>query len=267
MYPYNAEHHGKADGTDCGQEDCLGFRKEKRITSPKPRRIQSRQKHLWKRSQIRIRCLRRIPVEGTNSGRGGRSGRCVQQSAIQTADGTPCAIWCQLDTHKMARSNTPGKKGCHTTWKLDLHAPTTDNGTSTRFPSIPIPRQCLHKGTGGSEQQWFACGRRACLQSKHMRYPLDLPSMEAKHKAQQVKAYLNAMHSPKNPLLDAVKEKKGCRLARDKSWMGKAKQSIQHKQARDWEKHPVEFKPYYKTQLSDLGVGDHVSSGLVDSFP
>ena len=120
--------------------------------------------------------------------------------------------------------------------------------------------------TGGSEQQWFACGRRACLQSKHMRYPLDLPSMEAKHKAQQVKAYLSAMHSPKNPLLDAVKEKKGCRLARDKSWMGKAKQSIQHKQARDWEKHPVEFKPYYKTQLSDLGVGDHVSSGLVDSF-
>ena len=40
--------------------------------------------HLGKRSHIRIRCLRRIPEEGTNSGRGGRSGRCVQQSAILT---------------------------------------------------------------------------------------------------------------------------------------------------------------------------------------
>ena len=100
-----------------------------------------------------IECLRRIPEEGTNSGRGGRSGRCVQQSAVQTADGTPSAIWRQLDAHKMkvARSSTPGKKGCHATWKLDLHAPTTDNGTSTRLPSVPCPLQCLHKGTGGSE--------------------------------------------------------------------------------------------------------------------
>ena len=48
----------------------------------------------------------------------------------------------------------PGKKGCHATWKLDLHAPTTDSGTSTRLPSVPCPLQCLHKGTGGSEQQF-----------------------------------------------------------------------------------------------------------------
>ena len=59
------------------------------VLPPKPRRIQSRKVHLGKRSQIRIRCLRRIREEGTNSGRGGRSGRCVQQSAVQTADGTP----------------------------------------------------------------------------------------------------------------------------------------------------------------------------------
>ena len=43
-------------------------------------------------------------MEGTNSGLGGRSDRCVQQSAIQTADGTPRAIWCQLGAHKRARS-------------------------------------------------------------------------------------------------------------------------------------------------------------------
>ena len=50
-----------------------------------------------------------------------------------------------------------------------------------------------------------------------MRYLLDLPSMETRHKVEQVKAYLNAMQNPKNPLHDAVKEEKGCRLARGKS--------------------------------------------------
>ena len=88
---------------------------ERRNVLSQPRRILSRKIHLRKRSQIRIRCLRRIPEEGRNSGRGGRSGRCVQQSAVQTADGTPSAIWGQLDAHKMACSSTPGKKGCHAT--------------------------------------------------------------------------------------------------------------------------------------------------------
>ena len=114
-------------------------------------------KHTWKKSsQIRIRCLRRIREEGTNSGREGRSGRCVQQSAIQTADGTPCAIWRQLHAHKMARSSTPRKKGCHAT-KLDFHAPTTDNGVPQGSP-VSNPLQCLHKGTCGSEQQWEGGG-------------------------------------------------------------------------------------------------------------
>ena len=96
-----------------------------------------------------------------------------------------------------------------------------------------------------------------------MRYLLDLLSMETRHKVEQVKAHLNAMQAPKNPLHDAVKEEKGCRLARGKSWMGQAEQSIQHvcsltelKQVRDWEKRPVEFKPYYKTLLSE-NLGTH----------
>ena len=86
-----------------------------------------------------------------------------------------------------------------------------------------------------------------------MRYLLGLPSMKARRKVEQVKAYLNAMQNPKNPLQDAVKEEKGCRLARGKSWTGQAAQSTQHvcgltdlKQVRDWrKKRPVEFKPYY----------------------
>ena len=50
-----------------------------------------------------------------------------------------------------------------------------------------------------------------------MRYLLDLPPMETRHKVEQVKAYLNAMQNPKNPLHDAVKEEKGCRLTRGKA--------------------------------------------------
>ena len=96
-----------------------------------------------------------------------------------------------------------------------------------------------------------------------MRYLLDLPPIESRHKMEQVKAYLNAMQNPKNPLHDAVKEEKGCRLSRGKSWMGQAEQSIANvcslaeiKQVRDWEKHPVAFKPYYETLLSE-NLGTH----------
>ena len=92
-----------------------------------------------------------------------------------------------------------------------------------------------------------------------MRYPLDLPRYEV----EQVKAYLNAMQNPKHPLHGAVGEEKGCRLARGQSWMGQAEQSIQHvcsliqlTQVRDWEKRHVEFKPYYKTLLSE-NLGAH----------
>ena len=98
------------------------------------------------RGRYRVVC--RIPEERTNSGHGDRSGRCVQQSAIQIAGGTPCAILHQLDTHKMARSSTPGKKDCHATWKLDLHAPKTDNGTSTRLPPSSVVCNVYTKGLG-----------------------------------------------------------------------------------------------------------------------
>ena len=40
-----------------------------------------------------------------------------------------------------------------------------------------------------------------------MRYLLDLPSLETRHKVEQVKAYLNAMQNPKNQLHDAVKKR------------------------------------------------------------
>ena len=78
-----------------------------------------------------------------------------------------------------------------------------------------------------------------------MRYLLNSPSTEARHKVEQVKAYLKAMQNPMNPLHDAVKKEKWYRLAKGQSWMSLAEQSIQHvcglaelKQVRDWEKTP-----------------------------
>ena len=69
--------------------------------------------------------------------------------------------------------------------------------------------------------------------------------------------------NPKNPRHDAVKEEKGCRLARGKSWMGQAERLIQHvcgltelKQVRGWGKCPVKFKPYYETLLP-VNLGTH----------
>ena len=58
-----------------------------------------------------------------------------------------------------------------------------------------------------------------------IRYLLDLLSIKTRHKVEQVKAYLNAMQNPNNPLHDALKEEKGCRLARGSH--GWAKQNNQ----------------------------------------
>ena len=109
-----------------------------------------------------------------------------------------------------------------------------------------------------SEAMRVILGTRKDTPIEVMRYLLDLPSMETRHKVKQVKAYLDAMQNPKNPLYNAVKEEKGCRLARGKSWMGQAEQPIQDvcgiaelKQVRDWEKRPVELKPYNKTAVRE----------------
>ena len=87
--------------------------------------------------------------------------------------------------------------------------------------------------------------------------------METRHKVEQDKTHLSAMQNSKNPFHDAAKEENGCGLARGKSWMAQTEQSIQHvcglaefKQVKDWEKRPVEFKPYYKTLLSE-NIGTH----------
>ena len=59
----------------------------------------------------------------------------------------------------------------------------------------------------------------------------DLPSTETRLKVEQVKEYLKAMQNPKHLFHYAVKEEKGCRLARGKPWMVEVEQSVQHVQS------------------------------------
>ena len=59
-----------------------------------------------------------------------------------------------------------------------------------------------------------------------MRFMLDLPPLKTTQKVEQVKAYFGAVGNPHNPLHEAVKDTKGCRLGRGKSWMGQAEDSI-----------------------------------------
>ena len=74
-----------------------------------------------------------------------------------------------------------------------------------------------------------------------MRFMLDLPPMQTRQKVEQIKAYFSAVKDPHNPLLEAVKDTKGCRLGRGKSWMGQTEDSVlqvcqltELKQTKEW---------------------------------
>ena len=53
-----------------------------------------------------------------------------------------------------------------------------------------------------------------------MKVMLDLLPIQIIQKVQQIKAYFSAVRNPHNPLHQAVKDPKGCRLGRGKSWIG-----------------------------------------------
>ena len=61
---------------------------------------------------------------------------------------------------------------------------------------------------------------------RNMRFMQDLPPIQTRQKMEQVKAYFSAVENPNNPLHEAVKDTKGCRLGRAKSWMGPTEDSI-----------------------------------------
>ena len=77
------------------------------------------------------------------------------------------------------------------------------------------------------------------------RFMLDLPLMQIRQKVDQDKTYTSAVKNTYNPLHEAVKDTKGCRLGRGKSWMGQAEDSIRQvcqltelKQTQKWERYP-----------------------------
>ena len=96
-----------------------------------------------------------------------------------------------------------------------------------------------------------------------MRFVLDLPPMLTRQKVEQVKAYFSAVKNPHNPLHEAVKDTKGCRLGGGKTWMGQAEDSTQHvcnltelKQTKEWERYPNRFRRLCETLLSE-SLGKH----------
>ena len=91
-----------------------------------------------------------------------------------------------------------------------------------------------------------------------MRFMLDLQSIQARQKLEQVKAYLGALEDVHNPHHQAVKDTKSSRLIRGNSWIGQAEQSIltvcelqELKLTKEWEKYPNRFRHLYQTVLSE----------------
>ena len=91
-----------------------------------------------------------------------------------------------------------------------------------------------------------------------MRSVLGLQPLKTRQKVEQVKPYLSAVENPHNPLHEAVKDTKGCRLGWDKSWAGQAEDSIlqvclltELKQTKEWERYPNRFRRLCETLLPE----------------
>ena len=83
-------------------------------------------------------------------------------------------------------------------------------------------------------------------------------SMQTSQKVEQVKAYFTAVENPYSPLHEAMKDTKGCRLARGKSWMGETEDSIvqvcqltEFKETKEWERYLNRFRSLYEIFLPE----------------
>ena len=93
-----------------------------------------------------------------------------------------------------------------------------------------------------------------------MRFMIDLPPLKITQKVEQVKAYFSAVGNPHNPLQEAVKDTKRCRLGRGKSWMGQAEDSVPQvrqltelKQTKERERYLNRFRSLYDKAKQDEG--------------
>ena len=96
-----------------------------------------------------------------------------------------------------------------------------------------------------------------------MRFMLDFLPIQTRHQVEQVKAYFSAIENSHNPLHVDVKDTKGCRLGRGKSWMDQAEDSIlqvslltELKQTKEWERYPKRFWRLYENPLPE-NLGKH----------
>ena len=167
---------------------CSGLRSRKVL----PRKKGTEQENYQgTHSLICIQCLWRIPEEGTSSGWCGQSGRCIQQMEPLVQYGAWCSqVGSQQHSWKERLLPCDLETGspCPNNWQRDFH----------KAPPVASSVQCLHKGTGWSEQQWFkpgayACGRHAHLQnsqwhphSSHHLVPRDSVRNQSKQGASPV---------------------------------------------------------------------------------
>ena len=96
-----------------------------------------------------------------------------------------------------------------------------------------------------------------------MKFMLDLPPIQTRHKVEHVKAHVSTVENPHNPFHEAVKDTEGCRMGRDKSWMGQAEDSIlqvyhltEFKRTKEWERYPNQFQRLCETLLPE-SFGKH----------
>ena len=99
-----------------------------------------------------------------------------------------------------------------------------------------------------------------------MRYMLDVPSVSDQYKVAQIKEYLRAAETPKNPLHVASKAPKGDRLQRGKFWMGQAEDSIKQvcelsklKRVQEWTEIPR------KPSISVRSTSQNTWAGIVEN--
>ena len=96
-----------------------------------------------------------------------------------------------------------------------------------------------------------------------MRFMLDLPPMQTREKVKLVKTFFSAVEKKHSPLHEAVKDTKGSRLGRGKSWKGQAEKSTlqvcqltELTQNKEWEHYPNRFRHHYQTLLPE-NLGRH----------
>ena len=153
---------------DRGQEVCSELEKEKR-TTPIPRGARSRENPTWENA-ARFAYDVYDRFQRTEK-------KCGRWWSIWKMRTTECNSNCWWNF--LCNMPSPSQDGLKQHSRKERLPWDLETGSSLpikwlwdfhKAPPVPSPPQCIHKGVGGSERQWFkpgayACGRRAYLQN------------------------------------------------------------------------------------------------------